>query len=56
MVAAGIRFRSRSAPSRGFTYLIVLFAIVLMGTGLAVAGQVWHSANLPSPKLGTSPE
>ena len=45
MVAAGTRPRSLPVHSRGFTYLIVLFAVALLGTGLAVIGQVWHTAN-----------
>jgi len=29
---------------RGFTYLTVLFAVAFMGLGLALTGQVWHTA------------
>lgn len=29
---------------RGFTYLTVLFVIAFMGLGLALTGEVWHSA------------
>jgi hypothetical protein len=29
----------------GFTYLGVLFLVFLMGAGLALAGQVWHTAH-----------
>jgi len=28
----------------GFTYLTVLFIVALMGLGLALAGEVWHTA------------
>jgi len=28
----------------GFTYLTVLFAIAFMGLGLALTGEVWHTA------------
>lgn len=28
----------------GFTYLTVLFIVAFMGVGLALAGQVWHTA------------
>jgi type II secretory pathway pseudopilin PulG len=30
--------------SGGFTYLVVLFVVVLMGTGLAKAGVLWQTA------------
>ena len=30
---------------RGFSYLIVLFAVALLGAGLAATGTVWHTAN-----------
>ena len=29
---------------RGFTYLSVLFVIAMMGGGLALVGELWHSA------------
>jgi len=29
---------------RGFTYLTVLFAIAFLGLGLALTGEVWHTA------------
>jgi type II secretory pathway pseudopilin PulG len=32
--------------SRGFTYLTILFMVALMGVGLALTGQVWHTAAL----------
>lgn len=35
--------RRRRARARGFTYLAALLAIVLLGLGLAAAGQVWHT-------------
>ncbi|MDX1376794.1 MAG: type II secretion system protein [Burkholderiales bacterium] len=28
----------------GFTYLTILFVVALMGVGLALAGETWHSA------------
>jgi len=28
----------------GFTYLTILFVIAIMGVGLALAGEVWHTA------------
>ena len=28
----------------GFTYLSILFAVAIMGTGLALIGEVWHTA------------
>jgi len=30
--------------ARGFTYLTVLFVVALMGAGLALAGDVWHTS------------
>jgi len=30
----------------GFTYLTVIFVVALMGTGLALAGEVWHTSAL----------
>jgi type II secretory pathway pseudopilin PulG len=30
--------------SRGFTYLTVLFIVALLGGGLALAGEMWHTA------------
>lgn len=29
---------------RGFTYLTILFIVAIMGVGLAVVGEVWHTA------------
>lgn len=34
----------RPAPQRGFTYLTILFVVALLGAGLALAGEVWHTA------------
>jgi type II secretory pathway pseudopilin PulG len=37
----------RTAVTRqqaGFTYLTILFVVAIMGVGLALAGQVWHTA------------
>lgn len=28
----------------GFTYLTILFVVAIMGVGLALAGEVWHTA------------
>jgi type II secretory pathway pseudopilin PulG len=33
------------ARQRGFTYLTVLFVVAIMSGGLALAGEVWHTAN-----------
>lgn len=33
-------------PSPGFTYLTILFVVALMGAGLALAGEVWHTSVL----------
>lgn len=30
----------------GFTYLTILFVVALMGTGLALAGEVWHTSSM----------
>ena len=46
MVGRATRPGVRRALHAGFTYLIVLFAVALLGTGLAVIGQVWHTASL----------
>jgi len=32
--------------SGGFTYLTVLFMVAIMGAGLALVGQMWHTAAL----------
>ena len=37
--------RGVQATQRGFTYLGVLFAVVLMGVLLAGMGEVWHTAS-----------
>lgn len=34
----------RVARQSGFTYLTILFAIAFMGLGLAMTGEVWHTA------------
>lgn len=39
MVALAHRRRSR-----GFTYLTALFVVALLGAGLALVGEVWHTA------------
>ena len=40
--------RSARGPrgGKGFTYLTVLFIVAFMGVGLAVIGEVWHTAAL----------
>ena len=38
-----LRF-ARNDSQAGFTYLTVLFAIAFMGLGLALTGEVWHTA------------
>lgn len=30
----------------GFTYLGILFAVAIMGTGLALTGEVWHTTSM----------
>ena len=32
--------------ARGFTYLTMLFVVAVMGVGLALAGDVWHTATV----------
>jgi len=34
------------ARQRGFTYLTVLFVVAMMAGGLALIGEVWHTANV----------
>jgi len=36
--------RSRRTAA-GFTYLTILFVVAIMGVGLALAGEVWHTAS-----------
>lgn len=31
---------------RGFTYLTVLFVVAILSTGLALAGEVWHTSRV----------
>ena len=35
---------ARAGRSRGFTYLTILFIVAIMGVGLALVGEVWHTA------------
>jgi len=35
----------RKRPAAGFTYLTILFIVAIMGVGLALAGEVWHTAS-----------
>ena len=35
---------ARACRSRGFTYLTILFVVAIMGVGLALVGEVWHTA------------
>lgn len=37
---------ARAQRSGGFTYLTILFIVAIMGVGLALIGQVWHTAAL----------
>jgi type II secretory pathway pseudopilin PulG len=34
-----------NARQRGFTYITVLFVVAMMAGGLALIGEVWHTAN-----------
>ena len=34
----------RSPTQRGFTYLTILFIVAILGGGLALIGEVWHTA------------
>ena len=34
-----------NAGQRGFTYLTILFVVAMMSGGLALIGEVWHTAN-----------
>jgi type II secretory pathway pseudopilin PulG len=36
----------RRRPAAGFTYLTILFVVAIMGIGLALTGEVWHTAAL----------
>lgn len=42
MVTTGTRGPSRSAA--GFTYLVILIVVAIMGVELALIGTLWHSA------------
>lgn len=35
---------TRACRSSGFTYLTILFVVAIMGAGLALVGEVWHTA------------
>jgi len=35
---------ARACRRSGFTYLTILFVIAIMGAGLALVGEVWHTA------------
>lgn len=35
-----------ASGQRGFTYLTVLFVVAMMSGGLALVGEVWHTANV----------
>lgn len=37
---------ARRRRTRGFTYLTLLFIVALLGAGLALTGEVWHTAAL----------
>jgi len=34
---------TRACRSSGFTYLTILFVVAIMGAGLALVGEVWHT-------------
>jgi len=34
---------SRPANQQGFTYIVLLIAVAIMGVGLALTGTVWHT-------------
>jgi len=34
---------ARACRCRGFTYLTILFVVAIMGAGLALVGEVWHT-------------
>ena len=34
----------RARPCGGFTYLTILFIVAIMGVGLALVGEVWHTS------------
>ena len=42
----GVRRHAASGvdTNAGFTYLTILFVVALMGAGLALAGEVWHTS------------
>jgi len=35
-----------SRAAAGFTYLTILFIVAIMGAGLALAGEVWHTVSM----------
>jgi len=35
---------ARACRCSGFTYLTILFVVAIMGAGLALVGEVWHTA------------
>jgi len=35
---------TRACHCSGFTYLTILFVVAIMGAGLALVGEVWHTA------------
>ena len=35
----------KKRTAAGFTYLTILFIVAIMGVGLALAGEVWHTAS-----------
>lgn len=48
MIVRPFRARSRRGPGsgKGFTYLTVLFVVAILAGGLALVGEVWHTAAL----------
>ena len=42
--AGGFRFSDVARSASGFTYLTVLFIVAILGTGLALTGEVWETS------------
>lgn len=40
------RHAARGVRCGGFTYLTILFVVAMMGVGLALTGELWHTAAL----------
>ena len=46
MIPPPARSRPRHGCGAGFTYLTVLFIVAILAGGLALTGEVWHTATL----------